>query len=93
MSRKFNTFIDKLNYYSDVAASASAETTNNKSYVGIEIGINIFANPKLSKDDIIQVKDEDGNILPFNLHVATTTSFAITITSGVAYHNARIIIK
>lgn len=64
-------------------------TTNNNSFVGIEIGLNVFPHTKGTKDIIVQFKDANGNVLNLTPTISDTT---VSIVSGVTYVGAELII-
>ena len=77
------------------SASGSArevKTENENSFTGIEVGENIFTNPKSDPDIVVQVKDSNGQVLNLFPYVDQSSPYNIIIYSGVEYANAKVVI-
>lgn len=79
----------KLADINGAGSSALVIDENKNSYTGIQSGTNIFVNTKESKDVIVQVRDENGNVLNFNPQITDTE---ITLYSGQTLPNATLVI-
>lgn len=63
--------------------------SNNNNFNGIEVGMNIFDNPKRNAYVLVFFIDASGNVLNFAPRILEET---ITISSGKTYEDAKLII-